>query len=997
MTGNTEPSGNPTGPTPPPLAEPSAWHDLELTVNGEVVRTPVESRLLLSDLLRHRLGLTGTHVGCEQGSCGACTVLIDGAAARSCTTFAVQCHGREITTVEALAAGGELNPAQQAFHDEHAMQCGFCTSGFVVSLTELAEREAAVTEDEMLDQLGGHFCRCTGYLGIRRAARSVLGLKHPESAEGHTAEGRTGSGECSGGTDDVVDQGVSQLRSEGGPWIGRRLPRREDDRLLRGHGRYVDDLDVPGTLEVAFVRSAQAHARLHRVDVTAARSYPGVVAVYTAFDLADRLEPLINTEELRVPPGLRQALDPVVKIQPMAPLATDEVNYVGQPIVMIVAETRYLAEDAAAAVEIGYESLPAVIDPIAAMAPDAPRVLLTAEDNIGLRVRAHTGDAAAAIAQAPVVITETFASQRYLPAPIETRGILAQVGPYRRELQVWSNTQTPHRVRDHIAEALGLSPDDVTVTPVDVGGGFGQKGILIVEELLIPFAARDLERPVRWIADRNENLVADTHAREQRHEITVAADTEGRLLAVTDTIVVNLGCRNLVGLVVPYNSVAHLTGGYRVPNLDIEAIGVLTNTTYTTPYRGAGRPEAVFAMERAMDRLASRLGLEPAEIRRRNLLRPDDFPYRSGLLDRRGLPQELDTGDYPEMLRRATASINLPLLRERQIMLREQGRYLGIGFAFYTEMSGLGPFESAHVGVQNSGRIRVSTGAPSQGQGHATSFAQIAADALGVDVEDIDVVGGDTVRLPYGIGTIASRALVTAGNAVHRAATAVRAKIIGNAAAVLGVPADEVQFTGGELKAGDRILTLRELVLLRALTPGGGEGNSLSELSYFRPPNYATSSGLHAAVLEVDPVTGKVTFVDYVVVHEAGRVVNPLIADGQILGGTAQGLGGALYEHMRYDAAGQPITSTFMDYLLPTIESVPDIRLDEIVCPTPTNELGVKGLGEGGAVGPPAAVANAVEDALTPFGVVVRGCPLTPDAIRTLLRDAARTPAPATN
>jgi carbon-monoxide dehydrogenase large subunit len=775
-------------------------------------------------------------------------------------------------------------------------------------------------------------------------------------------------------------------------FIGQSRPRVEDDRLVRGQGRFVDDLHLPEALEVAFLRSPHAHAHIRSIDITAAVAGPGVVAVYDGAAVVDRIRPLLNAEELRVPPGIA-ALDPVNKLQPAPILATDEVSYVGQPVAMVVAESRYLAEDALELIDVDYDPIAAVTDPEAALDPDSPLVLVGESDNIGVHVRHGTGNAEAAIAGAAYVVSETFATQRYVCAPIEPRAIAAQQDPFTGALTVWSTTQTPHRVRDHVAESIGLPVDDVRVQSVDVGGGFGQKGILVVEELLIPFAAHDLGRTVRWVADRYENLTADAHAREQIHHITLAADADGHLVAVRDRIIVNLGARNMVGLVVPYNALCHLVGPYRAPNVDIEATGVLTNTTFTSPYRGAGRPEATFAMERAMDRLAVAMDLEPAELRRRNLVTADQMPYRTGLLDRRGIPQEYDSGDYPEMLERAVGLVDLDGFRRAQSDALAEGRWLGVGFAMYLEMTGLGPFEGARVEVMPSGRVRVYTGAPSQGQGHGTVFPQILADALGVHPDQVDVVAGDTASIPYGVGTIASRALVTAGNAIDQAGRLLKQRILDAAANMLEANPDDLRLVDGVVTvAGTPSVEvgLAELVRTIPKLPGGSGSDGLSETSYFQPPNYATASGIHAAVVEVDCSTGRVGIVDYVVVHEAGRIVNPMVADAQVVGGVGQGIGGILCEHLRYDADGQPVTSTFADYLMPTAAMVPDVRLDEIVCPSPTNPLGVKGLGEGGAVGPPAAVANAVEDALRHAGIddiVITSGPLSPGRMLDLLRE----------
>lgn len=783
---------------------------------------------------------------------------------------------------------------------------------------------------------------------------------------------------------------VSRTDDKAAPWIGRPVPRVEDDRLLRGNGRYVDDINLPGALEAAVLRSPHAHARIESVDVEAAVEAPGVIAVWSGADVA-HLPPLLNKEELRTPSRLAELLDPRVVMTPMPLLATDKVLYVGQPVAIVFAENRYLAEDALELVDVRYTPLSVLVDPDRALAADAPVLHDDLSDNTAVAVATQVGDPDAAFATAHTVISEEFQAHRYVASPIETRAIAARTDPYSGELTIWSNTQTPHRARDAVAHTLGLGAETVRVIATDVGGGFGQKGILYIEELLIPYAARQLGRPVLWREDRNENLTAASHAREQIHRIELAADADGKLLAVRDRITVNFGAYNMTGLVIPYNSLCHLLGPYRIPNVDIDVVGVLTNTTFATPYRGAGRPEVVFAMERAMDRLAVQLGLHPSELRARNLIAPDDMPYATGLVDRSGNPQSYDSGDFPELLRRARAKVDTDAVEAA----RREGRHVGVGYAMYIEATGLGPFETARIDIAPSGRVKLAIGAPSQGQGHRTSMAQIAADALGVPLDVIDVVGGDTAATPFGVGTIASRALVNAGNATHRVGKLVREKALEAAARRLGVPVSDLTLTDGVFTtiAGGPALTLAELTGSAPL-PGtpepadGRHGTELSETVHFRPPGFAVASGAHAAVVAVDEHTGEVEILQYVVVHDAGVIVNPLIAEGQVTGGIAQGIGGALYEEMIYGPDGQPRTGTYMDYLVPTSSEIPDLDMDEIHSPSPTNDLGVKGLGEGGAIAPQAVLANAVEDALRPFGVVVRRGPLSPSRIRDLLRDA---------
>jgi carbon-monoxide dehydrogenase large subunit len=773
--------------------------------------------------------------------------------------------------------------------------------------------------------------------------------------------------------------------------IGQALPRVEDERLLRGGGRYVDDIHPEGCVEAAFLRSPLAHARVIKVDLSEALRAPGVVAAFDGAQAAALAGPLVFDMARIVPEPVRRSVDPLVRVQPMPSLAAERVTYVGQPVAMVVAESRYLAEDALQLVDVEYEDLPAVVDPEAALESDAPLLEPEWGDNITIAFNFRKGDADAAFAAAHTTIEERFRSHRYTAAPIETRGVVAAVDPFDGRLTVWSSCQTPHLMADFLAGALGQAPDHLRVVAPDVGGGFGMKGSIYPEDLLVPMAARELRRPVKWIEDRAEDLAAATHGREQVHRIELAADADGRILALRDDIVHNSGAFTTLGLIVPYNSFTHLLGPYDIESVDVRMRAVLTNTGVTAPFRGAGRPETVFAVERALDRLARELNMDPAELRERNMVRPGQMPYATGLVYRDGTEQVYDSGDYPGLLRKAGELAEAGELRAHST----EERRIGVGYAAYTEGTGVGPFESARVSVEPSGRVVVHYGGASQGQGHRTTLAQIAADALGVRFEDVDVRGGDSGELATGFGTIASRTLVVAGNAIAEAAGEVRERATRIAAEMLEISPDDLELADGAFSPkGSPGTTLPLADVAGYLSPFNpvrprGEPAELAAGSIYRPGTVTYAAGVHVAVVAVDVATGMVELLRYAVAHDCGRVVNPTIADGQIAGGVMQGIGGALYEELVYDDAGQLLTGSFLDYLLPTASEAPELRLAHLDVPTPLNPIGVKGLGEGGAIGPPAAIANAVEDALLDLGVVVRKGPLGPSRVRDLIRQAA--------
>jgi aerobic carbon-monoxide dehydrogenase large subunit len=774
-------------------------------------------------------------------------------------------------------------------------------------------------------------------------------------------------------------------------WIGQSVRRVEDERLLKGQGSFLADIRQPGTLEAVFVRSTHPHARLRAIQTDSARSAPGVMMVITSRDIAGRTAPICVAGEVHTPEKLLRELKPLDRVHPTPLFPETTTTYVGQPLAMVIAETLHQALDAAELVEVDYAPLPAVFDPVCALAPDAPLVEPAFGSNLALSVAIRKGDVEAAFADAPVIVRGEFVTHRYVACPLETRGVQASVDAVTGQLTVWASTQTAHVLQTLLAASLRMSANQIRVIACDVGGGFGQKGVQSVEDMLVAFAARELRRTVRWVETRTENLTAAPHARDQIHRIDVAADKTGRLIGVRDDVMMNCGAYNFIGMVVPYNSLSHLLGPYHVPHASIAVKGVLTHTCYTTPYRGAGRPEAVFAMERIMERLAAQLGLEPVEVRERNLVPREAMPYDTGLLYRDGFPQVYDSGDFPELLRRARKLIALDDFRKRQKDLRAQGVYTGLGVALYVEGTGMGPFEGATVTLLPSGRVVVSTGACSSGQGHRTVYAQIAAEALGLSVDAIDVIGGDTATIAQGIGSIASRSTVTAGNAVQMSSKRMRERILEIAGEMMEASVEDLECEGGKVhikgipgKAVDFSQIARQAIgaVLRGLKPGEAV---LAETAYFRPPTVTYASAAHAAVVSVDVETGVVDVERYIVVHDCGKVVNPLLADAQIAGGVLQGIGGVLYEEMAYDGQGQPVSGTLMDYALARAVQAPPLILDHIENLSPRNPLGVKGLGEGGAIAPPAAIANAVEDALRPLGVLVNRGPLSPARMRALL------------
>jgi aerobic carbon-monoxide dehydrogenase large subunit len=786
--------------------------------------------------------------------------------------------------------------------------------------------------------------------------------------------------------------------------IGARIPRNEDPRLLRGQGCFVADVQLAGSLHAATVRSPHAHARIRAIDPTRARALPGVRLVLTATDLGDLNQP---TPLLIPHPGLTHP-------RTQLPLARDEVRYVGELVAFVVADDRYVAEDAAALVAVEYEPLPAVTDLEATRADGSPRVHADVPGNRAGRVVQQVGDPDGAFARAAHVFRERLRIERSGGSPIETRGVVADYDPRAGALRAWISTQAPLPIKNGLARMLGLPEFRVEVIAPDVGGGFGTKIMLFYpEEILVPCAAIRLGRPVTWIEDRLEHLVSASQERGQLHDVEVAVDAEGRILALRDRFLHDAGAYTPYGIVVPLITASQLPGPYRLRHYAVEFEAIYTNKVMVTPYRGAGRPHGAFVMERTIGRIARELGLEPAEVRRRNFIQPSEMPWDVGITFQDGGPTRYDSGDYPAGLEAALARIDLDDFRRRQAAGRAEGRYLGLGLACYVEGTGIGPYEGAHVRVEPSGQVFVATGLTTQGQGHPTTFAQIAADALGCDPADVTVVTGDTSRFNWGAGTFASRALVTSGNAVGIAAGKVRDKALRLAAELLEVSAADLELAEGAVRvrgAPSRRLTLGALATvanpiryaygkeaaeaaLRLVTPRQGavlrpdEEPGLEARGYYAPPQATFASGCHAVIVEVDVETGEVRLLRYVVQHDCGTLVNPTIVEGQIHGGVAQGIGGALYERVVYDEGGQLLSGSFMDFLIPTAVEVPEIEIVHQETPSPLNPLGVKGVGEAGAIPVPALLAEAIDDALAPFGVRVREMPLDPPRLLALIAE----------
>ncbi len=766
-------------------------------------------------------------------------------------------------------------------------------------------------------------------------------------------------------------------------YIGQSVPRREDKRLLLGQGKFVADLQLPGMVHVAFARSSQPHAVIRKVDVERARAAEGVVFAAAGSDVCSELPP-IGGMQVAAPKGWNDRVQSDILIPPQPLVPQDRVRYVGEAYALVVAASRYLAEDALELIEAEFDPLPALNDAEAALRDGAQLV----HDHLGRNAAAFLsttkGEGAAALAKAPHRLKRRFIHHRYAAMPLECRGVVADYDARTDTLTIWSSTQVVHWVRREVATALDMPEERVRCIAPDVGGGFGGKGHVYPEDILIAWLARKLGRPVKWIEDRHEHILNAAHSRDNVYDVEIGFDDRGRIQAVSCSFLVDSGAYTPVGAAIAGNSIAHMLGPYDIPNYACDCRVVLTNRTPNAPYRGAGRPEVVFAMERAVDLMANHLGLDPAEVRFLNMIPAERMPYDVGLVYRDGVSIVYDSGDYPKALRRALDELGgLDAIRKRQAAALAEGRYIGLGLGCYTEGTGVGPFEGATVKIDASGKIMVAVGACPQGQGHETIFAQIAADMWKVPIDDVYVTVADTAQVTQGYGTIASRSTVTASGAIGQASDKIKLKVMAIAGEMLETSEADLELRdGGVGVKGAPGLHVSFRDIARAAKPGWdtkrppGIEAGLEATSYYEPPTVTWAYAANAAILEVDPETGCFKIERYVEVHDAGVLVNPAIADGQVKGGLVQGLGGGMLEELAYDDDCQLMTGSLMDYLLPTASDVPPITVVHQESPSPLNPLGVKGLGEGGAIAPPVVLANAVCDALRPFRTELNATPV---------------------
>jgi len=769
-------------------------------------------------------------------------------------------------------------------------------------------------------------------------------------------------------------------------FIGARVRRKEDPRLITGTATYTDDIVLPRMLHAALTRSAMAHARIVSIDTAAASAMPGVVAAFTGADLKDAIATLPCVHSIE---GLKEPPHPA--------LAHQEVNYAGDAVAVVLAETAAQAEDAARAVEVEYEALPVVTDVVAATADGSELVHADLGTNIAFTAVTDVGDIEQAIADADIVIEERIVNQRQIPIAMEPRAVVAEYDAGYDKLTVWSSTQVPHFLRLLVAAVCGHPESKVRVIAPEVGGGFGSKLNFYAEEALVAHLAKALRRPVKWTGRRTEDILATIHGRDQVCALEVAADKDGKVLGIRTTLYQDFGAyHQLLTPVIPGLTVGMLPGCYTLQNLHVTLHGVFTNKTPTDAYRGAGRPEATFIIERAMDMVAQKLGKDPTEVRRANFPAADAFPFMTAT------EMQYDSGNYQASLDKLLETVDYEGLRARQQERRAAGEVVGIGLSTYVEVCGIGPsaamtaggWEACELEVRRTGKVVVKTGISPHGQGEETTFAQIVADGLGMTPDDVEVLHGDTDTVEQGIGTFGSRGQAVGGAALSRCVETIRNKARHIAAHLLEASEDDVVFEDGKLfpkGAPGKALAFQEIVDAAYVAHDLPEGTEpgLSSTHFFDPTNFTFPFGAHIALVAIDSDTGVVTIERYVGVDDCGRIINPMIVEGQLHGGIAQGIAQALFEDAVYDENGQLVTGTLMDYAVPKASYMPDFELTHTETLTPVNPLGAKGVGEAGTIASSAAVINAVVDALSPYGVAHINMPASPQKVWRALQGGA--------
>ena len=962
-----------------PNSEAEAW-PVNITVNGVPVVGNVEPRTLLIDFLRTNAALSGPRIGCEEGACGACTVELNGKTIKSCLTLAIQADGESVTTIEGVAGNDTLDKVQKAFVECHAVQCGYCTSGMIMSARAFLDSVGSddFSDDDIRQALSGNYCRCTGYNNIIQAVKVAAGK---ETAPAHLDADSTPDGN----------------------WIGQPVVRREDSRLVRGGGRYTDNYGTAADLHLIIVRSQRAHANIKSIDTTAAKAAPGVALVLTGKEALPHWQPIAPTTDMLK-----------LNLPRKHAIAHDKVVYYGEPVAIVVATNPYLAEDAARLVVVDYEDLPANTDSRAAvevLAGDSALLYPEWGSNVQFESPFEIGDVDAAFAAADLIIDEEITSHRIGAMPMETRMVHADFNRAEQRLIIRASTQVPHQMRMYMSQVFGIPETRIQVVVGDVGGGFGAK--LGVDTELVPVLASILlGRPVKWFESRSEWMFAGPAARDYKVRARAAFDSDGKILACETDVLADMGCDGAergAGLGMPLNGGIYMVGAYLVDTYRSRVRCVVTNKPPYNAYRGYGKDLANFMMERVLDQAADRLEIDPVEIRRKNLL--TNYPHQlcTGPI--------IENGSLREALDKIVETMDLDLLRREQASALQAGRYIGICVVPYIEPAGgafpssaFQNYESATVRVAADGSVLVMTGIQNIGQGIETAYAQVTADLLGCHMNDVSVVWGDTTAIPFGSGTFSSRGAMYAVGAIIDAAEKIKGRLLLGAAVLLGCSVEELELKNSVVKSnkGDASCTLAELAFACYYQPGAeiiladADAPLLEAHGTYRHPQVSWkfdkmgraqfypshAGGAAAAMVEVDPQTGRVDVLKIWMVADHGVILNPLILSGQTKGGVVQQVGATIYESFEYDADGIPYAKTLKEYGMPTIWAAPPIQLEHLVTKSPATSVGAKGGGEDGCIATTTVLMGAVEDALRPFGVKVMDGQLTPARIRGLIADA---------